>query len=105
MDNNELRTTDEIDLLAFLSPLIARWKLLFAVTLLGFVAGFFYSRSLPKTYQSSATIYVQQSGGTSILRGLPFAIGSSGGTSSGYLLTVLQSSKLSKIVGDRLKLG
>ncbi|MCL5105524.1 MAG: Wzz/FepE/Etk N-terminal domain-containing protein [Armatimonadetes bacterium] len=103
LDSKELQTTDEIDLLAFLSPLIARWKLLLAVTLLGAVSGFVISKVLPKTYQSSATIYVQQSGGVSFLRDLPIPIGSSGGTSSGYLLSLLQSSTLSKIVSDRLK--
>lgn len=104
MDSKELQTTDEIDLIAFMTPLFAHWKLLAAVTLLGAVAGFAISKVLPKTYQSSATIFVQQSSGmTNIFRDLPFATGSSsGGTSSGYLLTVLQSATLSKIVNRRL---
>ena len=109
MDSNEIRTSDEIDLIQALAPLTARWKLLLVVGVLGCMAGFICSRILPKTYASSATIYVQQSSNaTSLVRNLPVPLGSlgssSGGTGYGYILTLLRSESLRTITIRNLKL-
>lgn len=106
MESNEIRTSDEIDLIQMLAPLTARWKLLLVIGFLGCVGGFLYSRTLPRIYASSATIYVQQTqGAAGVLRNLPVSLGSSsGGTSYGYILTLLRSESLRKLAILKLKL-
>ena len=106
MESNEIRTSDEIDLIQVLAPLTARWKLLLVIGFLGCVGGFLYSRTLPRIYASSATIYVQQAqGAAGVLRNLPVAlVSSSGGTSYGYILTLLRSESLRNLAIKNLKL-
>ncbi len=106
MESNEIRTSDEIDLIQVLAPLTARWKLLLVIGFLGCVGGFLYSRTLPRIYASSATIYVQQAqGAAGLLRNLPVSLGSSsGGTSYGYILTLLRSESLRNLAIKNLKL-
>ncbi|MCX6343910.1 MAG: Wzz/FepE/Etk N-terminal domain-containing protein [Armatimonadetes bacterium] len=105
MESRENYHNDEIDLIDYFAPLIARWKLLLVASLLGAIAMFAYSRSLPKVYQSSATIYVQQSSGaSSLLRNLPISLPTSGGGSSGYLVTLLQSDSLLRQVSAQYDL-
>jgi len=106
LESNEIRTSDEIDLIQVLAPLTARWKLLLVIGFLGCVGGFLYSRTLPRIYASSATIYVQQAqGAAGVLRNLPVAlVSSSGGTSYGYILTLLRSESLRNLAIKNLKL-
>ena len=106
MESNEIRTSDEIDLIQALAPVTVRWKLLLVVGIIGCAAGFGVSRLLPKTYESSATIYVQQSSSpASLLQNLPVSLGSSnGGSTYGYVLTLLRSESLRKIAIQRLDL-
>lgn len=106
MESNEIRTSDEIDLIQVLAPLTARWKLLLVIGFLGCVGGFLYSRTLPRIYASSATIYVQQAqGAAGLLRNLPVSLGSSsGGTSYGYILTLLRSESLRNLAIKNLNL-
>jgi len=106
LESNEIRTSDEIDLIQVLAPLTARWKLLLVIGFLGCVGGFLYSRTLPRIYASSATIYVQQAqGAAGLLRNLPVSLGSSsGGTSYGYILTLLRSESLRNLAIKNLNL-
>ncbi len=104
MDSRNAYAYDELDLAGFLAPLIARWKILLGAFVLGCLVAFIVSRMLPKTYQSSATVYVQQSATASLISSLPIAIAPTSGSSSGYLVTLLQSEKLLGSVGTRLRL-
>ncbi len=105
LESKENYHNDGIDLIEYLAPLIARWKLLLLASLIGAVATFAYSRTLPKVYQSSATIFVQQSSGTSgLLLNLPISLASSGGGNSGYLTALMQSDALLRRVSEQYDL-
>jgi uncharacterized protein involved in exopolysaccharide biosynthesis len=104
LENKGINTQDEIDLVKLMAPLLAKWKLLLLIAVLGSSVGFIVSRYLPKTYQATAMIFVQHnSQAASLLRNLPVSLGSSG-DSSGYLLTLLQSETISRKVIKRLDL-
>lgn len=105
LDNRDNYCNDDIDLYEYLEPLTARWKTLLIVFLVGALGAFVYSRTLPKVYQSTATVFVQQSSSaSSLLKSLPINVGGAGGSTSGYLTTVLQSDALVRRVVRQLNL-
>lgn len=105
METKEREHEELVDLSDLVLPVLARWKLLLAMMVLGAIVAFAVSRSLPKTYQATAVVYPKQSRpGMDLLRGLPIAMGGDSG-SSGYLITVLQSETLRKSVMDKLRLA
>ena len=105
METKEREHDELVDLSDLVLPVLARWKLLLAMALLGAVVAFAVSRALPKTYQATAVVYPKQSrAGADFLRGLPIAIGGDSG-GSGYLITVLQSETLCRSVLDKLRLA
>jgi tyrosine-protein kinase Etk/Wzc len=102
--NSEVFYDDEIDLVQLAAPLIARWKLLLAIVLLGSIAAFIFSTTLPKTYESTASIFVQQnSPASSILKSLPVSIGGES-SSGGYYITLLQSDAMRRDLITKLDL-
>jgi len=102
LTGNDTHTSDEIDLSVFAAPFLAKWKLLLVVAVVMGAAGLLYARTLPRVYESTASIYVQ-SGSASLLRNLPIPIAPTG-SSSGYLVTLLQSDALGKMTIDKLNL-
>lgn len=105
LSSNGIHNDDEIDLAQFAAPLSARWKLLLLAAVVAGAAGFVYSRTLPRVYQSSASIFVQSSSGAaSLLKSIPIPM-MSAGTSTGYLQTLLQSEALATTTINKLKLG
>lgn len=105
LEVNPIRQYDDFDLMDYLLPLAARWKLLLVVTLLGSIIGFTFSHFLPKIYESSATIYVQSSSTlSSQLSDLPIALGPSSSDSTNYLLVLLQSDTFAQSIINKLDL-
>lgn len=105
LETTTRRNSEEIDLRDVSSKLVARWKLLVLVTIIGAAVAFGVSKQLPKTYESKATIFVQQNSMTaSLFRDLPMGLGSSSSGTSGYLLTLLQSERMLRDVVRRLNL-
>ncbi|MCE5199737.1 MAG: GNVR domain-containing protein [Armatimonadota bacterium] len=98
-------TDDEVYLQDILAPLFAQWKLLLVVMLIGSIAGFCVSKCLKKTYESTATIFVQQSGGlSSLMKSMPIAGASGSGDSNSYLVTLLKSNTMARNTITRLDL-
>jgi uncharacterized protein involved in exopolysaccharide biosynthesis len=96
---------DEYDLIGFVLSLAARWKLLLCATLIGAIVGAVFSIVSPKTYQSTATIYVQGSSSlASQLNDLPISLGAGSGSSSDYLQVLLQSDTFAQFVVSKLHL-
>jgi len=98
--------TDEIDLSAFIKPLLTRWKTLLVCALIGAAIAFCISRFIiPKKYQSSASIFVKQNNSSlGLLQNLPIGLNLSQGTNSGYILTILESDSLKRYVVSQLHL-
>lgn len=97
---------DEIYLSDLFAPVFAKWKTVAAITLLGALAGLMVALATPRLYESSATLYVQQtspSGG--LLAGLSAAgLGSAGSNPAAYYTTILDSSTLLRRTVSRLRL-
>ncbi|MCX8052680.1 MAG: Wzz/FepE/Etk N-terminal domain-containing protein [Armatimonadetes bacterium] len=107
METTQSHTTDELDPIGFLVPLMGKWKLLSLATVIGALAGFLISQLMPRVYQSRATIYAMQSGGaSSLLRSLPVPLGAIGtsGTTASYYAALLESETMFRNVIARLKL-
>ncbi len=88
----------------FVTPIIERWRVLLVFALFGAVLGFGFSKITPKTYQASASIFIQGSQhGSSLLRDLPIALPSAGSDST-YYVALLKSESLMRNVIIRLHL-
>lgn len=99
------QANDEFDMLEFAAPLVAKWKLLLMAMLLGALLLGGASRLMPRTYVSTATVYVQQSSpASSILRNLPTSLLPGSAGSTGYIITLLESESMRKMVISRLRL-
>ncbi len=101
------RTGDsfEIDVGDVMARLFARWKIILVVTVLAAVVVYGISSLLAKTYQSEATIYVQQSSvNLGLLRSLPVGLPTPTGGASGYFMSLLESDTMLKSVISDLKL-
>jgi uncharacterized protein involved in exopolysaccharide biosynthesis len=97
---------EEIYLSDLFAPVFAKWKLVLAFTLIGAVIGLVTTVRNPRSYESTATIFIQQSSPASSLRtslALPIS-GSLGGNSVAYYTTVLQSETLLRRAVERLGL-
>jgi uncharacterized protein involved in exopolysaccharide biosynthesis len=107
LNENRYSSSEDLDMDAITAPLRARWKLIVLGVVLGGAIAFGVSNMLPKTYQSSATIYVQQDSLMSgMLRQLPIQIGSGqAGDQSGYMMSLLQSDTILDRVATSLKLA
>jgi uncharacterized protein involved in exopolysaccharide biosynthesis len=97
---------EEIYLSDLLAPVFAKWRLVLVVALLGAAIGMCFGLRGPRKYESTATIYVQQSSPMGGLRtNLPISLGSAlGGSSTGYYTTVLQSESMLRSTMDRISL-
>lgn len=105
LERTDRPNSEEIDLGDVICRILARWKLLALVTILGAALAFGVSKRLPKTYESKATIFVQQNSiAASVLRDLPIGLGASSSGAVGYLLTLLQSERMLSDVARRLNL-
>lgn len=86
---------EEIYLIDILAPVLAKWKVVFVFSLIGACVGLVFALRSPRMYESSVTMYVQQSSGaSSILSSLPIALPMGGSGSIGYFTTILQSDTL-----------
>ena len=84
--------SSEVDLGDVTSRLAVKWKLLLVVTLVAAAAAYGASRLLPKTYESKATIYVQQNNLVArLISDVPLPIASGRSGTSGYLVALLES--------------
>lgn len=102
--NSEVFYDDEIDLAQLVAPLVAKWKLILTLVILGSIAAFMYSFTVPKTYQSTASIFVQEnSAASSLLKSLPVSVGGDS-SSSGYFITLLQSDAMRRDLIAKLNL-
>ncbi|OFX14212.1 MAG: hypothetical protein A2Z18_08005 [Armatimonadetes bacterium RBG_16_58_9] len=92
----------EVDLGDVASRLWTKWKVLAISTLIAAALAYGVSRIMPKTYESRATIYVQQEGLSGrLLSDLPISIASPGNSSSGYIVALLESdTMLTKVISD-----
>lgn len=97
---------DEIYLSDLIAPVLAKWKTVAVVTLIGALAGVLFALLSPRLYESSATIYVQQtSPSAGLLAGLSAAGLTSGGSNpAAYYLTILDSNTLLSRTISRLGL-
>lgn len=96
---------EEVELDYTLRMLISRWKLLLVISLVCAVTSFIATRMLPKQYEAKATIYVQGSSfASSLMRDLPININQSSSSSSGYIVTLLQSDAMRRDVISTLHL-
>lgn len=84
---------EEIYLSDLFTPVLARWKTVLVVTLIGAAIGLGAALMTPRSYEATATIFVRQSSPIGSLRSsLPIAIGGSlGSGSTGYYLALLES--------------
>lgn len=98
---------EEIDLADLVSQMLARWKFIAIITLMGAIAAFAVSALfLPNVYESKATIYVQQSSvASSLLKSLPINLGSGSGSSSGYLVVLLKSDTMMRTLIRQMDLS
>lgn len=95
LERTKRRNSEEIDLGDVASRLVTRWRLLALVTIIGTLVAFGVSKQLPKTYESKATIFIQQNSiAASVFRDLPAGLGSSSSGAVGYMLTLLQSERM-----------
>ena len=92
----------EVDLGDVASRLAAKWKLLLVATLVAAAAAYGVSRLLPKTYESKATIYVQENALVArLISDVPLPIASGRSGMSGYLITLLESDMmLTRVISD-----
>ncbi len=97
---------DEIYLSDLLAPVLAKWKLVLVITLIGAAVGLVAGVSQPRCYQSTATIYVPQGSGVGGLKSsIALSLGASiGGNSTAYYTTLLQSETLFRKTISRLGL-
>ena len=99
METSRVEDTFEIDVADVVSRLCAKWKIIILVSVLVAAAAYGISALLPKTYESTATIYVQQSSlNLGLLRDLPVGLPTSSGGASGYFITLLESDTMLKSV-------
>jgi len=106
LEASATRISDEIDLKDAVRRPASRWKLLLAAFICGSLAAFFYSRALPKTYETKATVFVQQNSlASGLLKDIPVALGGSQGSASGYYVSLLQSETMLRRVYAALRLS
>ena len=106
METSRAEDTFEIDVGDVVSRLSAKWKILLLVGILTAAAAYGISRLLPRTYESTATIYVQQgSSNLGLLRDLPIGRPLLGGGESSYFITLLGSDTMLKSVISDLDLA
>ena len=98
---------EEIDLADVASQILAKWKFISIITLIGAILAFIISAlCLPRVYESKATIFVQQSSvASSLLKNLPISLGSGSSGSSGYLVTLLKSDTMMRTLIRQLDLS
>ncbi len=97
---------DEIYLSDLFAPVLAKWKTVAGITLIGALIGLVFALASPRLYESSATLYVQQSSpSSSLAAGLGLAgIGPLGGNPVAYYTTILDSNTLLRRTVLRLRL-
>jgi len=104
LDSTLKRMDEEIDLQETFLPLIAAWKFLLLLSIVGAILAFGVSFFLRPVYEANATLFVQSNSGLSKALGdLPIPIATHD-TNSSYFVTLLQSRALADRVIDKLHL-